>query len=328
MERRCLVPEKQIYKKIKQSTMESWLGNTQIMTTLKQTQDTKTIHPKKRKEMRIPRNKLQTTWKIINHTTQEHARHQTQEECEKKIRNTPKQRKSRNNATGSQTVPPPQTSRDAERIGTEHRRPETVSRTNVRIPNRTGHPRRGKERRGEAPILHRLTTQIAVRNANRENRPKRPPECRQVHREEGPESKCRECLRGFRGPAELREHRQYVCADQSRNAPMPENANQENAHQEIESDRKRHRQEPEEENAKTNTHDISNVQQDAINSTGKAAEYAHIPGQPRKPRESRGNANGTLTYEMETEKWRCTKMRDGKQRTQQYVQKKKRNNGK
>ena len=96
-------PEKQLYKKIKQAKMESWLNKTQITTMLTQTQDTKTIHPKQRKGILIPRNKLHTQWEIRNHAAQEHAQQQIQEKAKKKLRNTLKRREKRNNSTGSQT---------------------------------------------------------------------------------------------------------------------------------------------------------------------------------------------------------------------------------
>ena len=51
--------KKQLYKKIKQSAMESWLNKTQITTTPMRTKETKTIHSMQRKEMLITMQKLQ-----------------------------------------------------------------------------------------------------------------------------------------------------------------------------------------------------------------------------------------------------------------------------
>ena len=49
-------PEKrQLYEKIQQPTMETWLEKTQIMTTLTQTREKKTIHPKHCQEMMRPK---------------------------------------------------------------------------------------------------------------------------------------------------------------------------------------------------------------------------------------------------------------------------------
>ena len=75
-------PEKQqLYKKNKQTTMESWLRKTQITTTPKQPQDTRSIHPKQRKEMQFARRKLQARWEIRNNAIHEHAQ---QREMDKK----------------------------------------------------------------------------------------------------------------------------------------------------------------------------------------------------------------------------------------------------
>ena len=41
------------------------------------------------------------------------------------------------------------------------------------------------------------------------------------------------------------------------------------------------------------------------------AGYAHLPGNPRIPRESRENSKGTLRYEACTEKWMRTKCEKG-----------------
>ena len=67
-------PGKQkLYKKINQSTMESWLNKTQMVAMLIQTQDTKTIRPRKRNEMLTPIQKLQARWKIRNNAIKENA---------------------------------------------------------------------------------------------------------------------------------------------------------------------------------------------------------------------------------------------------------------
>lgn len=51
-------PEKrQLYEKIQQPTMETWLAKTQIMTMLTQTREKKTIHPKQCQEMMRPKQK-------------------------------------------------------------------------------------------------------------------------------------------------------------------------------------------------------------------------------------------------------------------------------
>ena len=56
-------PEKEhLYKTMQQSTMDSWLDKTQIVTMMTQTQHTKTIHPKECKEMLTPKIKLQAQW--------------------------------------------------------------------------------------------------------------------------------------------------------------------------------------------------------------------------------------------------------------------------
>ena len=57
-------PEKrQLYEKIQQPTMETWLEKTQIMTMLTQTREKKTIHPKHCQEMMRPKNKLLEQWR-------------------------------------------------------------------------------------------------------------------------------------------------------------------------------------------------------------------------------------------------------------------------
>ena len=48
-------PENQLYKELQQSTMQSWLSQTQIMTMMTQTQDNQTIHPRNCKETPMPR---------------------------------------------------------------------------------------------------------------------------------------------------------------------------------------------------------------------------------------------------------------------------------
>ena len=53
--------------------MESWLNKTQIMTMLMQSQDTKPIHPTQRKEMLIPKQKLQAQWGTKNNAIKENA---------------------------------------------------------------------------------------------------------------------------------------------------------------------------------------------------------------------------------------------------------------
>ena len=73
--------KKQRYKKTNRSTMESWMGKTQIMTIPTQTQDARTIHPKQRKEMQNQRPELQAHWDIRNNAILEHAQ---QREMEKK----------------------------------------------------------------------------------------------------------------------------------------------------------------------------------------------------------------------------------------------------
>merc|ERR1712112_8927 len=57
-------PEKrQLYEKIQQPTMKTWLAKTQIMTMLTQTREKKTIHPKHCQEMMKPKQKLLEQWK-------------------------------------------------------------------------------------------------------------------------------------------------------------------------------------------------------------------------------------------------------------------------
>ena len=77
----CYPAKKQLYKKTNRSTMESWMGKTQIMTIPTQTQDARTIHPKQRKEMQNQRPELQAHWDIRNNAILEHAQ---QREMEKK----------------------------------------------------------------------------------------------------------------------------------------------------------------------------------------------------------------------------------------------------
>ena len=47
--------KRQLYEKIQQPAMESWLEKTQIMTMLTQTREKKTIHPKHCQEMTKPK---------------------------------------------------------------------------------------------------------------------------------------------------------------------------------------------------------------------------------------------------------------------------------
>ena len=240
--------------------MESWVNKTKItkITTMRtQTQDTKTIHPKQRKGILIPRNKLHTQWEIRNHAAQEHAQQQIQEKAKKKLRNTLKRREKRNNSTGSQT------SRDAKRNGDEQRRLETISRTNARIPDRTRRPRRGGREEENRRYYTCVRCIKPFKTPTGETiHPKHSPECRQVHQREVSESKCDEYRRDFRWPSELREHRRYVCADQSRGATDLENPHQANAHQETEIDREQQkRQGPEEEKAKQ-THAMKQIYQE------------------------------------------------------------------
>ena len=57
----------QLYQELQQSTMKSWIGKTQIMTMLTQTQDNQMIHPRNCKETTMPRIKLKQQWKQWNH---------------------------------------------------------------------------------------------------------------------------------------------------------------------------------------------------------------------------------------------------------------------
>ena len=66
------------------------------------------------------------------------------------------------------------------------------------------------------------------------------PECQNVDQEETFGGKCRECDRIFRGPADLKQHQQYICADLRRT--MPTQNNQDEANREAEGPEKRKRQ--------------------------------------------------------------------------------------
>ena len=68
-------PEKrQLYEKIQQPTMETWLEKTQIMTMLTQTREKKTIHPEHCREMMRPKNKLLEQWKKTRITSKRSKR--------------------------------------------------------------------------------------------------------------------------------------------------------------------------------------------------------------------------------------------------------------
>ena len=72
--------KKQIYKKIQQSTMESWLNKTQVMTMRTQTLETKTIRPTQCRKIAIPRQKLQAQWKLRSNAMKGNAQPQREEE--------------------------------------------------------------------------------------------------------------------------------------------------------------------------------------------------------------------------------------------------------
>ena len=55
--------EKALYTKIHQPTIASWLNKTQVMTMLTQTREKRTIHPKKCKEMILPKRSYRTSGK-------------------------------------------------------------------------------------------------------------------------------------------------------------------------------------------------------------------------------------------------------------------------
>ena len=95
--------KKQLYEKIQQPTMETWLGKTQIMTMLTQTREKKTIHPKHCQEMMRPKHKLseqrekrhealqdmqtqkvETTQELMRELTQEPTQEPTQETTKRK----------------------------------------------------------------------------------------------------------------------------------------------------------------------------------------------------------------------------------------------------
>ena len=68
----ALYPDKnQLYKKLQQSKMESWISKTQIMTTQKQ--EDRTIHPRDCKARLTPRAKLQKQWEQRRQSILEHA---------------------------------------------------------------------------------------------------------------------------------------------------------------------------------------------------------------------------------------------------------------
>ena len=57
----------QLYQELQQSTMKSWLGKTQVMAMMSQTQDNQMIHPRNCKEVLIPGIKLQKQRQRRNH---------------------------------------------------------------------------------------------------------------------------------------------------------------------------------------------------------------------------------------------------------------------
>ena len=282
------------YRRIRKSTMESWLNNTQIMATLTQTHDTKTIHPKQHKEMLIPKQKLQTQWEIRSNAIQERAPKQGW--ARKKIQNTPRQRKTdimklvekHSEMTGEQEP------------NIEGRK--QLAATMLEYPTRQD----GQEEEAKEGDHRMYYTCIRRKNPpktpiGKTNRLRHASECAQVHQKEDFANRRQECHRNFRCPAELREQRKYIFTLQARSTRDSENANKEKGNHEIENGRKQ--QETEEGKPITGAQSETNTMWHIREGNG----YARHPGHPRQPRESAENRNGILRYEADTETWRCAK---------------------
>ena len=186
-------PKRQPYQKTKQSTMESWMDKTQITTMATQTKDAKTIHPKHRKEMLIPRNILQTQWGIMNHAIQEHAQQNT--------RGMPLSIYEIHQKSGKTEITQlvarhPDMPNELE-LNREDR--EQVSELMLEYPTEQGNREEGKQeeeqRRYYTCIRSGKPFETSIGATNRR---KRSPECRQVHRAEVFENKCQERHIDFR----------------------------------------------------------------------------------------------------------------------------------
>ena len=96
-------PENQLCEKLHQSTMESWLTKTQIMTMMTQKKDDQKIHPRDCIAMLMPRVKLQQQRKQRNQAIQEQETTKQWEIKDDRTNHTSKRQKGGKNTVRSST---------------------------------------------------------------------------------------------------------------------------------------------------------------------------------------------------------------------------------
>ena len=121
------------------------------------------------------------------------------------------------------------------------------------------------------------------------------------------ENKCQDCNRTFRIPAELRHHRQYICAELKQAEPTQNNIIGTSEEDEARQQERRKESETGTATAETERRVLSRKMTSRKEEGAEAApgNHLHQRGRPIQPGESRENIKRTLHYNAATETWQC-----------------------
>ena len=225
--------ENQHYKELQQSTTKSWLGKTQIMTILTQTQDNQMIHPRNSKEMRMPRIKLLQQWKRRNHAILEQTNMGQQEA--KGQRHHPHAKKTTQAELTQYVTSHPEMPEEME-LNREDRK--QMAELTLEYPP-GGRSQELTQQEETPPERKRGYTRLDVSRPFRSeigkfNRTKRHPECKNASLQETCENQRDDCSRAFKSPVNLRGNQKFVCADIREKPPAQENQKREKTQRETE----------------------------------------------------------------------------------------------